>query len=436
MNIKYLQYFKKALFEWDKLYAYEPLRSEPLNISQIEVIEKTIYNTESDKLPTILRELIFLSGGFCPFFSTGIQPSKKDTLDIEDLFEDQNRNPFFEFLEDYDDVLNCFENRIIWSFNTVYESSEKFFFVYVDEDKNNPIVYSFDGDKLYDLYKKGTTDFNALIKSTKESLSDFIYQLYVCHMETFDRNRPIYDESIFSTYLPPNTKKNKSKNRKKFYDFIANRNLSGVNYFIEQGIDVTANNNQAILNAAAAADLKGIDLLIKHGANIYAQNEKTLLVAAKAEAPIFLRDLVTKYEFSQISKNKAFVIVCSTGIWSSTHYLIRVGAETNAFNSLGLQIALRNHHFYLAVELANDLGANKHVNFGFLLLYKGIIEGRVNYEHQKKRLFNGIFLTQSKESIINKHYDDLRKFYGNESVVLSKFPSKIDIELDKITMYE
>lgn len=77
MHIKHLQYFEKALLEWDKLYAYDRLQSKPLNVSQIKVIEKDLYKTESKKLPDVLRELLFLSGGFCPFFSTGIQPSKK-----------------------------------------------------------------------------------------------------------------------------------------------------------------------------------------------------------------------------------------------------------------------------------------------------------------------------------------------------------------------
>src|SRR5690606_32505205 len=95
MEIKYLNYFEKALSDYDKLYAHDSLKSKPLSILQIEVIEKAIYKTDSKKLPAVLRELLFLSGGFCPFFSTGIQPSKKDTLDINDLLEDQNYNPYF-----------------------------------------------------------------------------------------------------------------------------------------------------------------------------------------------------------------------------------------------------------------------------------------------------------------------------------------------------
>jgi hypothetical protein len=433
MDIKHLQYFEKALIDWDKLYTPRGfLHSKPLNLSQIKIIEEAIYKVESKKLPAVLRELIFLSGEFCPFFSTGIQPSEKNTLDIDDLLEDQKENPYFEFLEDHNDILDCFKNRIIWSFNTVYESSDKFYFVYLDEDTSDPLVYSFDGDKLYDLYKKGITDFNALIEPTKKVLSSFIYQLYVWDMESYDNNRPIYDESVFSTFLHPNTKSNNSKNLQKFYAFIANRNLSGVNYFIEQGIDVTANNNQAILNVTTAADLEGIKLLVKHGANLYTQNEKVLLIATIIKEPMFLRDLVNKYEFSQINKNRALVIVCSQGIRSSTHYLINAGADINAFNSLALQVALRNHHFNLVTELIFSLGANKKTNFGFLLLFKEEIIRVTGRYTNLERLFKDVSLTLSKEHIINNHYADLRKFYGNESVVLSEFPLKINIELEKL----
>lgn len=193
MDIKQLKYFEKALSDYDRLYASEQLESEPLSISQIEVIEKAIYKTDTRKLPGALRELLFFSGGFCPFFSTGIQPSKKDTLDIDDLLNDQNYNPYFYYIEENKDSINCFENRIIWSFNPVYESSGKFYFVYLDEDINDPLVYSFEGDRLY---KNDITDFSSLIESTKEHLSNFIYQLYVGEMR--DRNRPIYDESIFT----------------------------------------------------------------------------------------------------------------------------------------------------------------------------------------------------------------------------------------------
>ncbi len=421
MEIKYLDYFEKALNDYDKLYAHERLKSKPLSIFQIEVIEKTIYKTDSKKLPGVLRELLFLSGGFCPFFSTGIQPFKKDTLDINDLLQDQNDNPYFDYIEKKDSE-NCFENRIIWSFDTVYESSDKFYFVYLDEDKSDPPVYSFDGDRLYE---DEITDFKSLIRSTEKNLSSYIYKLYVREMNS--SNRPIFDESIFSTFVHPNTGANLSSNLDNFYSFVSNRNLSGVNFFIEQGIDVTVNNDQAVLDAAVVSDLKAIDLLIKNGANLYTQNEKILLIAAKFGDPIFLRDLIAKYEFSQLSKNKAVVLTCSRGIRTSTIYLIDAGAEINTFNSLGLQMALRNNHFHFVEELVNRLGANKQVNYGFLLLFKEKIEKEVKYEYGVKMLFENVKITLSRNQIIDNHNSDLKEFCKNSSVILDEFL----VELDK-----
>lgn len=422
MEIKQLKYFEKALNDYDKFYAHERLKSETLSISQIEVIEKAIYKTDTKKLPTVLRELLLLSGGFCPFFSTGIRPSKKDTLDINELLKEQHYNPYFNFLKKRDDVLNCFENRIIWSFNTVYESSDQFCFVYLDDDKNDPYVYSFDGDKLYE---DDLTDFNSLIGSTNERLSNYIYQLYVREIKSKDR--PIFDESIFSAYLDSKSESSISKNLQKFYSFISNRNLSGVNYFIEQGIDLTANHNKAILKAAEVSDLKAIDLLVKHGADLYTQNEKVLLVAAKYGDPIFIRDLVSKHEFSQISKNKAVVLACSRGIRTSTIYLIDAGAEINSFNSMGLQMALRNNHFHFVKELVNDLGANKHVNSGFLLLYKEKIEQELKFRHWIEPLFENVEMTLPKNKIIDRHNFDLKEFCASSSVIMDEFL----IELNK-----
>ena len=422
MDIKQLKYFEKALGDYNKLYADERLESKPLSISQIEVIEKAIYKTDSKKLPSVLRELLFLSGGFCPFFSTGIQPSNKDTLDIDDLLDDQNYNPFFDYIEENEDSINCFENRIIWSFNTLYESSYQFNFVYLDEGIDNPIVYSFDGDSLYE---NDITDFSSLIESTEEHLSNFIYQLYVREMKY--KNRPIYDESIFTTYIHSESTSSKSKNLQNFYSFISNRNLSGTSFFIEQGIDVTSNENQAILEAAKASDLKAIDLLVKHGADLYTQNEKVILVAAQFGDPDFIQDLVAKYEFSQLNKNKAVVLTCSSGIRTSTLYLIDAGAEINAFNSMGLQMALRNNHFYFVEELVNSLGANKQVNSGFLLLFKEKIEQEVKYKYGVNMLFENVEMTLSRNEIIDKHNYDLRHFCENCSVI----PDEFLVELNK-----
>lgn len=422
MEIIHLKYFEKALKDYDKLYAYERLKSKSLSISQIEVIEKAIYKTDTKQLPRVLRELLLLSGGFCPFFATGIQPSKKDTLDINDLLEDQNYNPYFNHIEEKNNVIDCFENRIIWSFDTVYESSDLFYFVYLDEDKSDPCVYSFDGDKLHE---NDLTDFNSLIKSTNEYLSNYIFQLYVREIKSKDR--PIFDESIFSTYLESKSESSRSKNLQNFYYYISKRNLSGVNFFIEQGIDLTANHNQAILKSAEVSDLKAIDLLVKHGADLYTQNEKVLLVAAKYGDPIFIRDLVSKHEFSQISKNKAVVLACSRGIRTSTIYLIDAGAEINSFNSMGLQMALRNNHFHFVKELVNSLGANKQVNFGFLLLFKEKIEQELKFRHWIEPLFENVEMTLPKNKIIDRHNFDLKEFCASSSVIMDEFL----IELNK-----
>lgn len=416
MEIRYLKYFEKALIDYDQLYAYENIKSRPLSISQIEVIEKTIFKTDTQKFPDVLRELLFLSGGFCPFFDTGTYSPKKDTLEINDLLEDQNYNPYYRYLEENKDVLNCFENRFIWSFNTMYESSDQFYFVYLDENESDPIVYSFDGDRLYE---ESPTNFKSLIKSTKKHLRSFIYRLYVSEMKS--RERPIYDESIFLTYLHSEIKSSKSKNLQTFYSFISNRNLSGINFFLEQGIDVTSNENQAILEAAKVSDLRAIDLLVKHGADIYTQNEKVVLIAAKFGDPIFIQNLVYKYKFSQISINKALVLACSRGIRTSTIYLINAGAEINSFNSMGLQMALRNNHFHFVKELVNSLGANKQVNSGFLLLFKEKIEQELKFKHWIEPLFENVEMALPKNKIIDKHNSDLKEFCENSSVIFDEF---------------
>lgn len=427
MEIKHLKYFKKAQQEWDKFYSREPfLISKPLSIQQIEIVEKAIYKTETKKLPCVLRELLFLSGGFCPFFATGIQPYKKGTLEISDLLDDQNFNPYFEFLEERNNVQDCFKNRLIWSFNTVYESSNKFYFVYLDEDNSDPFVYTFDGDRLHEYY---SNDLSIFIGRTHKTLSSFIFHLYAMEMKI--ENRPISDESIYSTYLTSDDIVTKNENLNTFYSFISSRNLPGVNYFIEQGIDVNADNNKAILKAAEVSDLKAIEMLVTYGANLYDQNEKVLLVAAKLSNPNFIQYLVNNYDFSQTAKDKALVIICSRGIRTSAIYIIKAGADINAFNSLGFQIALRNEHFHFAAELANDLGANKKVNSGYILLFKKRIEQEIRHAYSKEKLFENIKRTHFPIQIIQKHNNDLKTFFENNSTI-DDFPSKINIEIDNL----
>jgi hypothetical protein len=135
MQINNITYFQQALIEWIKLDTI--FKPRPLSEKQILIMERNIYSNEKSSFPLALREFLFLTGAFCPFFVSGCYLGKKkeNTHNAGVLLKDQK--PAFSRIED----------RPIWSFATHYESSSSFTFIYLDENDENPFVYFYSDEE-------------------------------------------------------------------------------------------------------------------------------------------------------------------------------------------------------------------------------------------------------------------------------------------------
>lgn len=432
MEIEHLKYFQKALIDWDRVYADNKLLSRPLNLSQIEVIEKTLYASSTKKLPAVLREMLFLTGGFCNFFDAGVylNTSNESTLEAKHLLAGQHQNPYFKQLKKTNAEDTFFNGRLIWSFFTAYESSDGFHFVYLDEDEEDPIVFFFDTDDFREGSEKNLIHAQAgLFEVTNNiRLSELITETYqsACQLE---HQRPPYNEHTPSSHLSASSsgEDNSLKNQDTFYSLISNRDLSGAAYFIEQGIDVSADNNRAILETARTDDPAGFDLLFAAGADPYDQNEKILELAGG----YLFNHLLEKLQFSQTALDRALVRSCTKfdGFDApSIRHLIEKGADINAFNALGLQLAVRYRHFSSAGILVSEYKANNKVNFGFVLLYKTEMG-----PHAQQILPSDMEVSHPIGAIIQKHEDDLKDFFGAGYTKedFPEYPLEVKPALDK-----
>jgi hypothetical protein len=356
MQINNLTYFQHALLEWNKLdVAHEPL---PLSENQIEIMEREIYCDEISKFPIALREFLFLTGGFCQFFVSGCDLGRKEenTLDTEILLKEQ------KLASSRSKKIISFENRPIWAFSTHYESTDSFNFIYLDEDDENPLVY-FYNDEEYEagathfIHKGGSCDVQFL-KNVR--FSRFIIELYKSSCSD-SYNRPSYNVKLPSLYIE-NTLIDRilvsEQNQHTFYALIAKRDIYGVNYFIKKGIDVTANNNQAIVEAVKVNDPDVFDILISNGADPISRGEEILDIAIlnnyisrsfyhDYHHKSILKIMLEKIEFSVQVKNRALVKSTELKVRRSMKDLIDNGAKISAYNfikKIMVKITRKNRH--------------------------------------------------------------------------------------------
>jgi hypothetical protein len=317
---------------------------------------------------------------------------------------------------------------------TVYESSSVFHFIYLDENENDPTVYRFDTDAFFEgenekLITKAKS-FNGERK--KIALSQIIKEAYEysCINECM---RPPYNENTFSSFIETNVADHNTQNLSTFYSLIANRDLSGIKYFIDRGIDVSAESNQAIFNTLATDDTKAFDLLVAAGANPLDRNEEILEIACRTQSRTchMIDHLLEKVEFNQTAMDRGLVQICNRryGGESWIMQLVNKGANVNAYNSLGLQLAVRSGNYNLAGELVSDYGANFEVNYGFVLLFKSYMGS-----NSQKIIPSDVILLRPIQEIIEKHELDLKVFYGEnfDEDEFKEFPLNIIAELEKL----
>ncbi|TSJ38602.1 hypothetical protein FO440_18990 [Mucilaginibacter corticis] len=120
---------------------------QPITITEINNLEQT-YNGRNP-FPVALRELLFLAGKYCYVLDFGLFESQA-------AMQEKSRSWLKQSKHDIDRPFFVID---------VYNASEQFLFVYLDEDLNDPVVYE------AFLPVKNGVDF---IESLNQSLSEYI----------------------------------------------------------------------------------------------------------------------------------------------------------------------------------------------------------------------------------------------------------------------
>lgn len=399
MKISYLNYFQKALDAWLNLYPDQQIFHQALSQDQIEVVEKVLLDNQSDKLPLVLRELLVLTGSGCPFFSTGmnLNSNEKESMDASILLKDQFKNPYFQWLKAHGGV-NHFKGRIIWSLFTEYESSDSFHFIYLDENDNDPLVYSFDTDAFYEGGLDLISENIESIESTEARpirLSELIVELYTNYCR-IHYSRPPYKETEILGEL----------NLETLNILVSEGDLAGLQNLL-RGTGFQSDLSILILKAISISDVEIVEFLTQHHLENLKSADDWILTAAQSGNPIVLKYLLAKYSFSQLAINKSLIHACSRGIKLSVEMIIHNGGEVNAFNSLAFQIALRNGHLVLARVLVSDYGANHAVNNGFV----GLFRKEIRDDFSQTILLKGIKENLRIEKVLKMHEEDMRLFF-------------------------
>lgn len=139
MQLEYLNFYQEALKK-EREYFKQP---RGLSVHQIEAIERYFYPLEPKKqFPKVIRELLFLSGGWNPYMDVGVHVYgwEERTLDLDILLRIQNR--FYKW-KGYDFVDKYLPYDRIWILD-LSDSGSDCTFINLDEDTDNPQVYYFD----------------------------------------------------------------------------------------------------------------------------------------------------------------------------------------------------------------------------------------------------------------------------------------------------
>uniref|UniRef100_A0A6G6ACI4 Ankyrin repeat-containing protein n=1 Tax=Borely moumouvirus TaxID=2712067 RepID=A0A6G6ACI4_9VIRU len=128
-----------------------------------------------------------------------------------------------------------------------------------------------------------------------------------------------------------------------------------VKYLIENGVNVQARNNEALIRACSE-NLKIVKLLVKNGANIHAKNDEPLYKACSNGKIDIVKYLVKKGANINADNGKVLTYACSSGHLNIVKYLIENGADIHA-NNRALEIALEYGYKKIVKYLVKN-GAN------------------------------------------------------------------------------
>lgn len=151
MNIEKLKLLEEYIHQGPSSVA-----SRPLPLDTIEMLEAE-YCAPGKQFQKVLREFLFLTGGFCSYFSSGVgrPPNYKSDQEISELEFSRETYTF------------SFPN--IWTFG-VQQDTQQFYFIDLNQDKDDPDMYY----TYTSLNRHDTGISSEHVKKTQYTLSSYI----------------------------------------------------------------------------------------------------------------------------------------------------------------------------------------------------------------------------------------------------------------------
>lgn len=164
-------------------------------------------------------------------------------------------------------------------------------------------------------------------------------------------------------------------NRKKSHvlmSAIAYDNLRIINFLIENGIDIRADNDFALFwvyeqiiksrntKGSIARTLDIMELLLSLGVDPNARNNKLIIIMCNSKTiHIDIIKLLVKYGMDAFAhSNKLFEKACKDKNLESVKYLISIGADCTGLNNMAISYAFDKNENYELKKILLDSGAN------------------------------------------------------------------------------
>lgn len=288
MQLEYLKFYEQALKK-------ESNDSRGLSIRQIEILERHFYPLEPRQFPRVLREYLFLAGGYSSKLSTHL--NDYHTLELDELLSYQrwmfNVNETREFIEEY------FPNKNIWIWELCSTSGDYFIFVDLEDKYENPRCYIFDSYS----FEQGKTDYirtrwggieeeeenDHYDESIPSTLLEAIAQLVPEELRppTHELTKRIPIKNLF-THLSPEVKKDLRSFYRIGYSLEPDEFKDRVEKLKFLNLDL------ALWHAFRKRQFQFADILIEMGANLNVYNNLILTILFKTNDVVLLKKYLDK----------------------------------------------------------------------------------------------------------------------------------------------
>lgn len=175
--------------------------------------------------------------------------------------------------------------------------------------------------------------------------------------------------------------------------------LPVVELLVAHGADVTANDNFAIRYASREGHLPVVEFLVAHGADVTAHNNHALLLAsAKGHLPV-VEFLVAHGADVTADNNLAIHKSSENGHLPVVEFLVAHGADVTSYNNLARRMASHNGHLHVVEFLVAHMADDTEDVVEFLVTREGVGYIREVQRHAKRPLENVVFKPSSFEVI-------------------------------------